>query len=293
LARAWPPAKALPGPTIRIGMLQDHAGPYSDLGGAIAEVCARQAAAVVQAAGGRVLGEVAVPLGTPDFSSALLAAQASGAKVVALGMAGTDLLNCVKQAAEFGLSRGGQKVVALIVFINDIKSLGLASAQGTLACATFYWNLNDRSRAFTKRVIGETGGVPPNMSQAGSYSAVRHYLKTVASMGAAEAKRSGLDTVARMKAIPVEDDVLADAHIRADGRVVSDAYVFEVKSVAEHKPLGPLHAADHAGARSGVALDGGWRLPAGQELIRDRDKAREVRQRRQWRAEGHSQRNRR
>ena len=214
-------------------------------------------AAVVKAAGGKVVGEVAVPLGTTDFSSALLAAQASGSKVVALGMAGADLLNCLKQAAEFGLTRSGQKVAALIVFINDIETLGLATTQGTLACETFYWDLSDRSRAFTKRVIGKTGGVPPNMSQAGSYSAVRHYLKAVAAMGAADAKRSGRDTVARMKAIPVEDDVLVDAHIRPDGRVVSDAYVFEMKSVAESTSKWDLYK-----LRATLGPDQAWRSMA-------------------------------
>ncbi len=190
-------------------------------------------AAVVTAAGGRVVGEAAVPLGTADFSSALVAAQSSGAKVVALGLAGGDLLNCLKQAGEFGLVHSGQKLAALIVFIDDIHSLGLAATQGTLATNTFYWDLNDRTRAFTKRVLPKTGGKPPNMSQAGSYSAVRHYLKTVAAMGAAEAKRSGRATVARMKAIPIDDDVLVNASIRPDGRVVSDAYVFQVKTPAE------------------------------------------------------------
>jgi branched-chain amino acid transport system substrate-binding protein len=214
-------------------------------------------AAAITALGGKVVGEVAVPLGTSDFSSALLTAQASGAKVVALGMAGGDLLNCLKQAAEFGLAHSGQRVVALIVFINDIKSLGLATTQGTLACETFYWDLNDHTRAFTKRIIDKTAGVPPNMSQAGSYSATRHYLKAVAAMGAANAKRSGREVVAKMKTIPVQDDVLVNASIRQDGRVVSDAYVFEAKTPAES--TGPW---DIYKLRATLGPDEAWRSMA-------------------------------
>ena len=183
----------------------------------------------VQGQGGQVLGEVAVPLGTTDFAAALLQAQASGAKVVALALAGADLLNCLKQAREFGLGRDGQRVVALIIYLQDIHALGLATAQGTRLTESFYWDLNDRTRAFTGRVLAASGGIPPNMGQAGAYSAVRHYLRAASALGMAEAKRSGRAVVDQMKQMPIDDDVLTNARVRADGRVVSDVYVFEVK----------------------------------------------------------------
>ena len=192
-------------------------------------------AAVVQAKGSKVIGEVAVPVGTTDFASALLQAQASRAKVVALALAGSDLLNCLKQAGEFGLGRGGQRVAALIIYLQDVKSLGLDVAKGTTVTESFYWDLNDRTRAFAKRVLPKTKNIPPNMGQAGAYSAVTHYLKAVADLGPAEAKRSGRAVVARMKQLPISDDVLTDARVREDGRVVSDVYLFEVKSPEESK----------------------------------------------------------
>jgi branched-chain amino acid transport system substrate-binding protein len=186
--------------------------------------------AVVENKGAKVIGQVAVPLGTSDFASALLQAQASGAKVVALALAGGDLLNCVKQAEEFNLSGAGQKIACLIIYISDIHSLGLKATKGIELTESFYWDLNDRSRAFTKRVIEAMGGKPPNMGQAGAYSAVHHYLNAVADLGVVAAKASGRATVARMKQNPVQDDVLTNASMRADGRVVSDVYLFEVKA---------------------------------------------------------------
>ncbi len=190
-------------------------------------------AAVVEKKGGKVLGEVAVPLGTTDFAAALLAAQSSGAKVVALALAGQDLLNCIKQAGEMGITHGGQMVGALILYIQDVKSLGLAAAGGLQMCESFYWDLSDRSRAFTKRITPRTGGKPPNMGQAGAYSATLHYLKAVSALGPAAAKASGAATVAKMKELKIDDDVLTNASIRADGRVVSDVHLFEVKRPAE------------------------------------------------------------
>jgi branched-chain amino acid transport system substrate-binding protein len=190
-------------------------------------------AAVVRGRGGRVVGEVAVPLGTTDFASALLTAQASRAKVVALALFGADLANCIKQAAEFGLARRGQTVGALVLYIQDVKGLGLAAAQGLHLAESFYWNMSDRSRALTRRVQAKTNGMPPNMGQAGAYSATLHYLKAVAALGASEAKASGRATVARMKTIPIDDDVLTNARIREDGRVVSDVHLFEVKRPEE------------------------------------------------------------
>jgi branched-chain amino acid transport system substrate-binding protein len=190
-------------------------------------------AAIVQSRGGTVVGEVAVPLGSADYGSALLQAQSSGADVVALAIAGTDFLNCIKQAAEFGLMRGQQKVAALVMYPQYVQAVGLDAMQHTYTTESFYWDLDDRTRAFTKRVTPRTGGMPPHMGAAGAYSAVRHYLKAVAALGPAEGKRSGAATVARMKQIPIEDDVLRNAHIREDGRVVSDVYLFEVKTPAE------------------------------------------------------------
>lgn len=199
-------------------------------------------AAIVQARGGTVVGETAVPVGTQDFASALLQAQSSGAKVVALALAGQDLLNCIKQAAELGVGlASGQRLSALIIYLQDIKSLGPAAAQGLQLTESFYWDLNDRSRAFANRVMPRTGGIPPNMGQAGAYSAVRHYLKAVASLGPAAAKASGRAAVARMKETPIQDDVLTNASIRADGRVVSDVFLFGVKTPAQSRSTWDLY----------------------------------------------------
>ena len=148
---------------------------------------------------------------------------------MALALAGADLLNCLKQAREFGLGRDGQRVAALIIYLQDIHSLGLATAQGTRLTESFYWDLNDRTRAFTGRVLAATGGIPPNMGQAGAYSAVRHYLRAASALGLGEAKRSGRAVVGQMKQTPIDDDVLTSARVREDGRVVSDVYLFEVK----------------------------------------------------------------
>ncbi len=189
-------------------------------------------AAVVQARGGKVIGEVALPVGTADYASALLQAQASGAQMIALALAGGDLLNCVKQAGEFGLMRGTQRVGSLVIYPQNVRALGLPITQGMYLTESFYWNLNDRTRAFTARVTPRTQGMVPHMGAGGAYSCVRHYLKAVTALGAA-AKASGRDAVAAMKRIPVEDDILTNAAIRADGRVVSDVHVFEVKKPSE------------------------------------------------------------
>ena len=191
-------------------------------------------AAVVASRGGKILGEAAMPLGSTDYASALLQAQSSGAKVVALALAGTDLQNCIKQAGEFGLMRQ-QKVAALVMYPQYAQAMGLQVAQHTYVTETFYWDLNERTRALAARVRPRTSGMPPHMGAAGAYSAVRHYLKAVADLGVVQAKASGRDVVARMKQIPIDDDVLSNASIREDGRVVSDAYLFEVKTPAESK----------------------------------------------------------
>jgi len=190
----------------------------------------------VKQAGGKVLGSVRHPFpGNTDYSSFLLQAQASGAKVVGICNAGTDTVNTIKQAAEFGLTRSGTKLAGLLVFINDVHALGLEAAQGLVLTESFYWDLNDRTRAFTKRVLPKTGGAHPAMSHAGCYAGALHYLKAVADMGAAEAKKSGAATVNRMKAMPTDDDAFGAGSIRADGRKIHPVYLFEVKKPGESK----------------------------------------------------------
>jgi branched-chain amino acid transport system substrate-binding protein len=190
----------------------------------------------VRSAGGRVVGQVRTPFpGTSDFSSFLVQAQASRAKVIGLANAGGDTINCVKQAAEFGLTRRGTKLAALLMFINDVHGLGLQAAQGLVCTETFYWDLNDRTRAFTNKVRGSLGGNMPAMSHAGCYAGTLHYLKAVADMGVQAAKASGTDTVARMKAMPTDDDCFGQGSIRPDGRKIHPAYLFEVKTPQESK----------------------------------------------------------
>ena len=188
----------------------------------------------VKAQGGKVLGAVRHPFpGNTDFSSFLLQAQQSRAKVIGMANAGNDTVNCVKQAAEFGLTRRGTKIAVLLLPINDVHSLGLQAAQGLLLTESFYWDLNDRTRAFTDRVKGSMNGRYPGMMHAGNYSGALHYLKVVAEMGAAQAKADGAATVARMKAMPTDDDCFGVGSIRADGRKLHPAYLFEVKTPAE------------------------------------------------------------
>jgi len=195
----------------------------------------RDTATFVKAAGGKVLGNVETPFpGTTDFSSFLLQAQSSGAKVIGLANAGADTINCIKQAAEFGVTRTA-KIAGLLVYISDVHSLGLQTAQGLVLSATFYWDLNDRTRALTKRLKPNTNGQCPGMSQAGAYASALHYLKAAADMGVARAKASGRDTVARMKALPMDDDVFGRGVIREDGLAIHPAYLFEVKAPAESK----------------------------------------------------------
>jgi branched-chain amino acid transport system substrate-binding protein len=190
---------------------------------------------VVKKAGGRVLGSVRHPFpGTTDFSSFLLQAQQSRAKVVGLANAGVDTINSVKQAAEFGLTRR-QKLAVLLMIISDVHSLGLQTAQGLSLSETFYWDLNDRTRALSNKLKSGLGGAMPTMWQAGCYSAALHYLKVAAEMGVAQAKASGAETVVRMKAMPTDDDAFGAGSIRQDGRKLHPSYLFEVKSPAESK----------------------------------------------------------
>jgi len=190
----------------------------------------RDATGFVQAAGGKVLGSARAPLGSTDYSSYLVQARASGAKVVGLANAGTDMQNSVKQAAEFGVVKGGQRLAALLMFISDVGALGLPTAQGLVCTTSFYWDLTDATRAWTKRFMAQRSRVP-TMVQAGSYSGVRHWLAAVRAAGT-------LDAVAvaeRMRATPINDMYNRDVTIRADGRVLHTMYLMQVKPPAESK----------------------------------------------------------
>ncbi len=196
----------------------------------------RDAAAIVTRLGGKVLGDARHPLNTADFSSYLIAAQASGAKVVALADAGADTVNAIKQAAEFGLTRvgktgSGQRLAGLLVFLTDIHALGLAAAQGLLLTEAFYWDLNDSTRAWSRRFAARHGGRMPTMNHAGVYSSVRAWLAAAEAAGSL----SGTRIIAGMRAAPIEDPLFGTVTIRADGRAVHDMYLFQVKSPAESK----------------------------------------------------------
>jgi len=192
----------------------------------------RDTKAVVLANGGQVLGGVLHPLNTQDFSSFLLQAQASKAKIIGLANAGGDTINAIKQGAEFGITAGGQNFAGLLVFINDVQALGLKTAQGLILTETFYWDMNDATRAWTKRWQAERPGKFPAMTVAGVYAETLHYLKAVAALKSAA---DGKAVVAEMKKLPAEDEVYGKSTVRADGRVLHPAYLFEVKKPSESK----------------------------------------------------------
>jgi branched-chain amino acid transport system substrate-binding protein len=192
----------------------------------------RDTTAVVLANGGKVLGSVSHPLNTQDFSSYLLQAQTSKAKIIGLANAGGDTINAIKQGAEFGITAGGQHFAGLLVFISDVQALSLKTAQGLVLTETFYWDMNDATRAWTKRWQVQRPGRFPNMIQAGVYSATLHYLKAVAALKSAG---DGKAVVAEMKKMPTDDPLFGKGLIRADGRKIHPAYLFEVKSPAESK----------------------------------------------------------
>ena len=198
----------------------------------------RDTTAVVLANGGRVLGAVAHPLNTSDFSSFLLQAQTSKAKIIGLANAGGDTINAIKQGAEFGITAGGQQFAGLLVFISDVNSLGLKTAQGLVLTATWYWDMTDANRAWTKRWQAERPGKFPTMVQAGVYSAVTHYLKAVAALKSAA---DGKAVVAQMKAMPTDDPLFGKGSIRPDGRKIHPAYLFEVKKPEESKYPGDVY----------------------------------------------------
>jgi len=190
----------------------------------------RDTAAVVEANGGKVLGRVNVPLNTPDFSSFLLQAQSSKAKIIGLANAGGDTINSIKQAGEFGIVEGGQNLAGLLVFISDIHSLGLQAAHGLQLTEAFYWDQNDATRAWSKRFF-EKMKREPTMVQAGVYGAVTHYLNAIKATGSDD----GLTVVKQMKATPVNDFMTKNGKIRDDGTLVRDMYLFEVKKPSESK----------------------------------------------------------
>jgi branched-chain amino acid transport system substrate-binding protein len=190
----------------------------------------RDVSEVVKAAGGKVLGAVRHPLSTQDFSSFLLQAQASKAKVIGLANAGMDTVNAIKQAGEFGIVKGGQKLAGLLVFATDVQSLTLPVAQGLVLTEAFYWDLNDETRAWTKRYRAKKDKLP-SMLTAGVYSATLHYLKAVQAAGTDDAKT----VMAKMREMPINDVMTKNGKLREDGRVIRDMYLFQVKSPQESK----------------------------------------------------------
>ena len=200
----------------------------------------RDTAAVVEANGGKVVGKVRHPLNVQDFSSFLLQAQSSKAKVIGLANAGGDTINSVKQAAEFGITKGGQSLAGLLIFSSDVMSLGLKTAGGLTLTATWYWDQTDGNREWTKRWQKErnASGKIPTMVQAGVYAGTLHYLKAVA---AAKSAADGKAVVAKMKEIPTDDPLFGKGTIRADGRKIHDAFLYEVKTEAESKYPGDIY----------------------------------------------------
>jgi branched-chain amino acid transport system substrate-binding protein len=213
----------------------------------------RDAGAVVEKNGGKVLGKVRVPLNTNDFSSFLLQAQSSKAKVIGLANAGGDTINSIKQASEFGIVKGGQKLAGLLVFASDVNALGLQTAQGLSLTETWYWDMNDASRAWTKRWAAErnAAGKYPTMIHAGVYSGFLHYLKARVALGG---DPDGKTVVEKMKAMPTDDPLFGKGSIRADGRKIHPAYLFEVKKPSESKYPGDFYT-----LKATIPADEAWR----------------------------------
>jgi branched-chain amino acid transport system substrate-binding protein len=178
-----------------------------------------------------VLGSVKVPLNNQDFSSFLLQAQASKAKIIGLANAGGDTTNSIKQAAEFGIVKGGQKLAGLLVFITDVHALGLPTAQGLTLTETFYWDHDDKTRAFAKRFAPQDKGIYPTMVHAGVYASLLHYFKAVEALKSDD----GTKVIAKMKELPTDDPLFGKGSIRIDGRKIHPAYLFEVKKPSESK----------------------------------------------------------
>jgi branched-chain amino acid transport system substrate-binding protein len=210
----------------------------------------RDTEAVVVKNGGKILGKVRHPLATQDFSSFLLQAQASKAKIIGLANAGGDTINSIKQASEFGIVKGGQNLAGLLVFLPDVHALGLEKAQGLIFTETFYWDLNDQTRAWSRRFAAANGGKYPSMDQAGVYAVILHYLKAVD----AAKTDDGTKITAKMKELPTDDPLFGKGTIRQDGRKIHPAYLFEVKSPAESK--GPY---DYYKLRATIPADQAFR----------------------------------
>jgi len=215
----------------------------------------RDTSGIITKAGGKVLGSIAYPFpDTTDFSTHLLRAQASGAKVLGLCMAGADTENCIKQAHEFGIPRT-MKLAALLIQVRGVRALGLETAQGLRWSESYYWDLNDRTRAWNDRVKSKTpNGVWPNMTQAGDYGVTLHYLKAVADMGVIAAKADGRAVVDRMKAMPTDDDCFGPGKIRIDGRALHPVYLLEAKKPSESK-----QSWDVAKVIATTSMDEAWR----------------------------------
>ena len=194
----------------------------------------RDTTEVIKANGGKILGGVKHPLNTADFSSFLLQAQSSKAKVIGLANAGGDTTNSIKQASEFGITKGGQKLAALLLFITDVKAIGLETAQGLSFTETFYWDLNDETRAFSKKFAARMkNGAPPSMVQAGVYAGLVHYFKALDALGGNP--HDGAKIVAKMKELPTDDPLFGKGKIEANGRKIHPGYLFEVKKPSESK----------------------------------------------------------
>ncbi|HEX2554500.1 MAG TPA: ABC transporter substrate-binding protein [Microvirga sp.] len=191
----------------------------------------RDTSAVVTKSGGKVLGSTRHPLSATDFSSFLLSAQSSKAKVIGLANAGGDTINAIKAAADFGIVSGGQSLAGLLIFVADIKALGLQTAQGLVLSESFYWDLNDETRAFSKRFAERNGGKMPTMVHAGVYAGTLHYLKAVEALK----DKDSAKVMAKMKEMPTDDPLFGKGQIRADGRKLHPMYLFEVKKPSESK----------------------------------------------------------
>jgi branched-chain amino acid transport system substrate-binding protein len=211
----------------------------------------RDTAAVVVKNGGKVLGRVRHPFPATDFSSFLLQAQASKAKIIGLANAGADTVNSIKQASEFGIVRGGQKLAALLAFITDVHALGLQASQGLIMTEAWYWDLNDANREFAKKFAPQNKGIYPTMVHAGVYSAVTHYLKAVEAL---KSDADGKAVVAKMKELPTDDKLFGKGTVRADGRKIHPMYLVEVKTPAESK--GPW---DYFKVRATIPADEAFR----------------------------------
>jgi len=199
---------------------------------AFGQALERDTTQAVQKAGGKVVGSVKVPLNNQDFSSFLLQAQSSKAKIIGLANAGGDTTNSIKQAAEFGIVKGGQSLAGLLVFLTDVHALGLSNAQGLIFTETFYWDMNDQTRAFAKRFAERDKGIHPTMVHAGVYASVLHYLKAVEAL---KSDADGTKVIAKMKEMPTDDPLFGKGTIRADGRKIHPAYLVEVKKPSESK----------------------------------------------------------